>query len=57
MNIATVLNKNFVFYVNEYVVNVNEYTGEKEFNVKEYEICEFFPTYNSDFQHSKLYPF
>ena len=25
--------------------------------MKEYEICEFFPTYNSDFQHSKLYPF
>ena len=32
MNIATVLNKNFVFYVNEYVVNVKEYIGEKELN-------------------------
>ena len=25
--------------------------------MKEYEICEFCPTHNSDFQHSKLYPF
>ena len=25
--------------------------------MKEYEICGFCPTYNSDFQHSKLYPF
>ena len=25
--------------------------------MKEYEICEFCQTYNSDFQNSKLYPF